>query len=461
VEKFIMLNRNSKFYSLLVLCLSFTISKHGFSQDVSTEGQKVFQMASPSVVVLKTLNSDGQAYKQGSGVVISKNLIVTNCHVLQGGVSFVVVVSGKNMPGVMYSGDVEKDLCTLSVDTGSLPSVEIRSSNTLKIGEVVYAIGSPKGLDLSLSNGLVSQLRGQGMPMIQTTAAISSGSSGGGLFDVRGRLVGITTFKIVGGDSLNFAAPAAWISSLPEISSNLIASSSNAKKTEQVRQLLFEKKPNEAIDFCKDWLRESPDIFEPYFGLGLAYTDVKNYSAAVDAFKKVVSITPDNSRGWIMLANSFSRLGKHVQAIAARKEGLKINPNDPVAWGLLANSYGQNDQLEESVYAKKKELELKENDESYRFLGFIYSLIEQNKSMLDRSYKPNYQDQLYAYRKAVSVGPKNPKNYTDLLHVLERTGLCTEHQEMLLTLKNLDLFEAAEYTAKSKKFTSSNCKITD
>jgi len=456
-----MVNRISKLFGYLVLILTFTIPMHGFSQDVSMEGQKVFQSTSRSVVVLKTPNSYGQAYKQGSGVVISKNLIVTNCHVLQGGASFLVSVAGKEMPGVMFTGDLEKDLCTLKVDTGSLPIVEVRPSNTLKIGEVVYAIGSPKGLELSLSNGLVSQLRGQGMPMIQTTAAISSGSSGGGLFDVRGRLVGITSFKIVGGDSLNFAAPAAWISLLPKISSSQIASFASDKKNEEARKLLLQKKTNEAILFCKDWINESPDNAQPYYWLGLAYQSINNNLAAVDAFKKVVSIDPDNSRAWILMGNAFSGLGKHEQAVAARKEGLKINPNDSNGWALLARSYSLNDQIDESIYAIKKALELKEYDVDYRYLGFQYSLIEMYKSMRNRSYQQNFEDQLEAYRKAVSVGPKNPKNYPDLLNVLERTGRCSEHEEMFIILKSLDRFEAIEYAAQFKKVYRPKCNIPD
>jgi hypothetical protein len=456
-----MVNFNSRIIGSLVLSLSFTILGNSFSQDVSMEGQKVFQNASKSVVVLQTINSDGLAYKQGSGVIISKNLIVTNCHVLQGGESFLVAVSGKNMTGVLNSGDVEKDLCTLTVGTGSLPSVEVRSSDTLKIGEVVYAIGSPKGLELSLSSGLVSQLRGQGMPLIQTTAAISSGSSGGGLFDVRGRLVGITSFKVVGGDSLNFAAPAAWISGLPKISANQIASFSTEKKIEQVRKLLLQKKTSEAISFCKDWLSESPGSYHPYYWMGLAYQAVDNNSAAVDAFKKVVSINSDHSQSWILMGNAFSGLGKHEQAIAARKEGLKINPNDSGGWALLARSYSLNDQIDESIYAIKKALEIKEYDVDYRYLGFQYSVVEMYKSMRNRSYQENFEDQLDAYRKALAVGPKNPKNYPDLLRLLDRTGRCSEHEEMFLSLRNLDRFEAIEYAAQFKKGFRRKCNISD
>lgn len=81
----------------------------------------------------------------------------------------------------------------------------------LKVGEPVYTVGAPQGLELSLSEGIVSQLRGGPPPIIQTTAAVSPGSSGGGLFNAEGELVGITTLQVEGGQNLNFAVPVEWI----------------------------------------------------------------------------------------------------------------------------------------------------------------------------------------------------------------------------------------------------------
>ena len=76
----------------------------------------------------------------------------------------------------------------------------------MRVGEPVYAIGSPRGFTNSLSAGLLSQLRTEGSRrMLQTTAQISAGSSGGGLFDRFGNLIGITTLKIEDSEGLNFA----------------------------------------------------------------------------------------------------------------------------------------------------------------------------------------------------------------------------------------------------------------
>jgi len=117
------------------------------------------------------------------------------------------------------SCDAERDIAIVELH-GELPIVSTRSATALKIGEPVYAVGAPRGLDLSISEGIVSQLRGaevvtRTMPLIQTTAAISPGSSGGGLFDAQGRLVGITTLYLKDAQSLNFAIPSDWIAEAP------------------------------------------------------------------------------------------------------------------------------------------------------------------------------------------------------------------------------------------------------
>ena len=107
--------------------------------------------------------------------------------------------------------DEKNDFCLLDVAGLWGVAANVRRYDTLRIGESVYGIGAPKGLDLSLSSGLVSQKRkADGINYIQTDVAISPGSSGGGLFDRKGNLVGILTSKIVDDDveGIGFAIPA-------------------------------------------------------------------------------------------------------------------------------------------------------------------------------------------------------------------------------------------------------------
>jgi S1-C subfamily serine protease len=93
----------------------------------------------------------------------------------------------------------------------------VRTYDSLEVGEPVYTLGAPVGLELTLSNGIISGRREeQGRHFVQTTAPISPGSSGGGLFDARGNLVGVTTLVLVGREHLNqalnfaIAADAFW-----------------------------------------------------------------------------------------------------------------------------------------------------------------------------------------------------------------------------------------------------------
>ena len=123
-------------------------------------------------------------------------------------------------PATLKTVDSDKDLCLLTASVLTAKSARLGKAAQLKVGDKVYAVGAPQGLELSLSEGIVSQLRGGPPPLIQTTVAISPGSSGGGLFNAEGELVGITTFYLKDSQSLNFALPVEWIGLVTETKSH-------------------------------------------------------------------------------------------------------------------------------------------------------------------------------------------------------------------------------------------------
>jgi S1-C subfamily serine protease len=182
--------------------------------------EQIFSQVSPSVVIVERLDVAGHLAAFGSGVVIGSDdsgvcRIVTNRHVIAGGVRFRVRRNGQLWDARVIHVDPNHDLAELSVEGFDAPAVQVRDSSTLAVGEKVYAIGTPEGLALTISEGLISGLRDfQGSQVIQTSAAISPGSSGGGLFDDQGRLVGITSFQLKQGQNLNFAWPADLIPQL-------------------------------------------------------------------------------------------------------------------------------------------------------------------------------------------------------------------------------------------------------
>lgn len=146
----------------------------------------------------------------GSGVAVSNDTVVTNCHVIEK--SAVVSVRAGEMYSTasVISADQERDMCVLKSAQSLSQYVEsIRGIGDLRIGEAVYAIGTPKGFEKTLTDGLISGVRNIGeMTVIQTTAPISKGSSGGALFDEFGNLIGITTFYLRDSQAINFAIPA-------------------------------------------------------------------------------------------------------------------------------------------------------------------------------------------------------------------------------------------------------------
>ena len=172
--------------------------------------QEVYKRATMSVVVVLAYDGLNRALSQGSGVVLARDTVATNCHVISGAKDASIMFRGSRYAVTNFDGDQKADFCVLR--TQGLPAIPtpLAALSSLTPGQKVYSIGSPRGLELTIADGLISGLRNQlgiPMPMIQTSAAISPGSSGGGLFGEYGRIVGITTSQLRESQNLNFALP--------------------------------------------------------------------------------------------------------------------------------------------------------------------------------------------------------------------------------------------------------------
>jgi S1-C subfamily serine protease len=177
--------------------------------------EELFKTLQRSVYVVAATASlaDARArdVMQGSAVAVSEHLLLTNCHVVKGRELIKIVQDHTVSDAKLVAADTVVDRCVLRADGITLvPVVGVRPFADLAVGEHVFAIGAPVGLERTLSEGLLSGLRHQpGRNLVQTSAAISPGSSGGGLFDERGNLIGITTMQVRGvAQNLNFAVAA-------------------------------------------------------------------------------------------------------------------------------------------------------------------------------------------------------------------------------------------------------------
>lgn len=182
------------------------------SAPIQKSAETLFADVAPSVARVNVMDASGRMVGSGSGVVIDDGVLLTSCHVATVGAKLTAKLGESVLPATVALADEVYDLCRLNVPGMRAPPVPIGSVETLRTGQRVYAIGAPQGLELTLSEGIVSALRKvEGGTVIQTTAPISPGSSGGGLFDASGRLVGVMTFQHRYGQNLNFALPADWI----------------------------------------------------------------------------------------------------------------------------------------------------------------------------------------------------------------------------------------------------------
>ena len=171
-------------------------------------------------VVNVSSEGDGKNNKVGSGVIIGQNEVLSNCHVIDGASRFSIeFFDGERAQATLGRRVVNLDLCTLIVATGKRKPAIVAPLKSIKVGKKAYALGNPLSLSGTFSDGVISGMRKvDDRIVIQTTTPISPGSSGGGLFDSDGRLLGITTFSLVRGQSLNFALPAEYLETL-EVSS--------------------------------------------------------------------------------------------------------------------------------------------------------------------------------------------------------------------------------------------------
>jgi len=208
---------NKTLCRFLILCLLivgstlpvFALSSESANHRHTLSMRQIADMCLPSVVMITVRGADGQITKTGSGFVIADHLIATNVHVVDSAHEVTINFSdGRSVEALgIVNEDTSSDLAMLYADTGIAKPLLI-AADSPHIGDIVVALGSPEGLSGSMSTGIISGLRMiPGIKVLQTTAPISHGSSGGPLLNETGEVLGVTSFMLNDGQNLNFAYP--------------------------------------------------------------------------------------------------------------------------------------------------------------------------------------------------------------------------------------------------------------
>ena len=393
---------------LAILALAAIPSANAAENDAAA----VFEKAKKSVVVVRVFDADDNQSAQGSGVITAENEVTTNCHVVENAVRVEVVRQGEKKPiaAEVKSGDVGRDLCLLSAK-GLANAAKIRRAKDLTVGENVYAIGSLQGLEFSISGGIVSQLRSLGgsPPLIQTDAAISEGSSGGGLFDGEGKLVGITAFYYEDGQNLNFAIPSEWIAdarlndspfseSAPQISAG-----SSLDFLDKALALEEAEDWNGLLAHCLQWTQAESENSFAWYVLGVAYGNLVRHDDAIAAYREAVRINPELAEAWNNLGVAYDNLGRPDDAIAAYRKALRINSEYADAWYNLGLAYYNLDRYDDAISAYREALRINSEDADVWYnLGIAYYNLARTN------------DAIATWREALRINPEHADAWNNL-----------------------------------------------
>ncbi|HUI31225.1 MAG TPA: trypsin-like peptidase domain-containing protein [Candidatus Acidoferrales bacterium] len=294
-----------------------------------------------AVVTLIVYGADGGIKCQGSGFFVnSKGLLATNAHVVNDAAKVVAKLpSGAfyNMKEIMHV-DRTNDLALLQFEAKETPFVTgFGNSDEIKIGEKVYAIGTPDGQEATLSEGNVSNPTRDfnGIRRIQFTAPISPGSSGGGLFNEKGYIIGITssTLNIQSGEqagldqNLNYAVPVNDLKAMIADTSKHLGGNATYYYTQGV-----------SADYLRDWNRATEYYSKAimldstyaaaYINLGSDCFSTGNYELEVKSYLKATKVDPSNPNAYFLLATAYEDVAQYDKAIKAFRTALKLDPND-------------------------------------------------------------------------------------------------------------------------------------
>ncbi len=302
----------------------------------------------PAVVTVITYGANGKENGQASGFFVTSDRIVTNWHVVKAAKS----LKARTVDGTVYvvdkvhARDEAADLAVLRLRT---PNLSVRPLKITPIrpkqGERVVVIGCAGGLEMSVSDGIVSATRE--IPeigtVIQITAPVSKGSSGSPVVNMRGEVVGVVVGYYDRGQNLNFAVPGERIlalkpggSRVPSSTAARAASGPSAKSRMKAGLALMEQKNYAgARRAFSSAVEADPTNYMAWGFLGACYLINRDYDKALSAFYKAVNINPRFVEGYSGLAVSLVGLGKPDTAMKAYRTAIKLDPKNAFAhYGL-------------------------------------------------------------------------------------------------------------------------------
>lgn len=371
-----------------------------------------------SCVVVKAYSDDGNLLSRGSGFFVTDNRgninVLTCYHVLKNASHAEI----KTADGRIYrvekklSVDRKWDLLLASVDIP--PDVLVQplsiSSVPPKVGNRIICIGNPLGYEWTVTSGCISAVRKSGN-IVQTDAAISSGSSGSPLIYAEGKksgeVVGIVKSHAKNGQNLNFAVSAGRIARFISGEADGIAGTALGRSVEVSYEAWFESSRRgnyeKALLISKYLVRRNSDEADAYRILGLTYGKLERYEEGLEALKKAIRINPYNPDLYACLAIFYIFLGRDDEVIKCYKLAIAADPYSVRMHSKLGRYYKFLGQYEEAVEVFRQVIRIEpDNATAYHALGDCYMRIGHNEAAIEH------------YKLAITIDPNNAAVHMNL-----------------------------------------------
>ena len=373
----------------------------------------------PSIVVVRTYDRDGKPLGQGTGFFVDPSgHVITNHHVLRGAFRADV----KTYIGKVYSvrnvlaEDEMGDLIRVSVEMVGDPFPPLSVSSLLpEVGEHIIVIGTPLGLEKTVSDGIVSAVReipnfGQ---IVQLTAPISPGSSGSPVLNMKGEVIGIATFLIIAGQNLNFAIPGERILRLNPQEGKTLTEWGSTQRDEQLAlveelytlglRYLWVDDFLKALSTFIEVVKKNPAHGDAYFQIGYCYAKLGRYPDAIEAYERAIRLKPNDADTYNNLCVAYGVLRRYEEAIACCERAVQLRPDQAGSHNNLAWTYHQLGRYREAIQVCLTAIQINPN------YGLAYYNLGNNYLSLSR-----YEDAISSFRRAIQIKPDHAESHLNL-----------------------------------------------
>jgi tetratricopeptide (TPR) repeat protein len=351
-------NRINILLVLLTIALSGCANRPPHPQSDHQALSRIVADVQSAVVTIRTFDPEMNPVGLGTGFFTNRQgHLVTNYHVLEGAYAATIKTHDGATHSVAHvlAGNKAVDLIkvTVQIPPEAVRWLEIENSAPV-IAERVVVVGSPLGLEHTVSEGIVSAIRnvpGIGT-VFQMSAPISRGSSGSPVVNAAGRVIGVVSFQSLAGQNINFAVASDNLLKLEDLPADTSVAewtyNQIKNKPKAVQELCREGfaftirgEYKEALNYFREAVENSPEDAEAWYGLGNCYVGLDQPGDAIAAYQQVIARDPENANAHFVLGQYYQTLKRYNEAVAKYKEAIDLKADYIPARYYMGLAYHQ------------------------------------------------------------------------------------------------------------------------